>query len=108
MQTFVIDTATAGNNTIVPGVAGRRIKLTSLLLNVAGTVTVQWFSGTTKLSGPLTYLEGDGYTLSFAPPASGGMEPQGYLITNAGDPLILALGGAVQVSGHATCTLETA
>ncbi len=101
MATFVIDTAVSGNNTIVAGVTGKIIRVTSLVLVCAGTVTVQWFSGATKLSGAMPFVANTGYALS-SPPGLDANRQNPYLQTLAGDNLILALGGNVQVSGHGT------
>lgn len=105
MAQFVIDTATMGNNVIVAGVANKRIKVTSLVIVVAGAVTTQWLSGATALSGAMSFTTGGGYALALSP--SIGLTKEAYLVTNTGDNLILALGGAVQVSGHGTWEFVT-
>lgn len=109
MATFFIDTATSGNNTIIAGLPGKLIRLTSLVLVVAGAVTVQWLSGSaaTELSGAMSLITGVPYSLSFSPAGMHGNRVNYYLSTVlAGDALILAIGGAVQVSGHGTFYYE--
>lgn len=88
-----IDLAATGN--ILALVAGKKIRVLSLFLTVAGDTTVQFRSSTTSaLTGAMTFKAGGG----MAPPFS----PVGLMETVAGEALNLLLGTAVQVSGGFT------
>lgn len=88
-----VDVATAGDNTIVAGVAGRRIQLVHYLLNPQGAVNLFWRDGAggAALSGTIVFG------------AAGFLDTgnaEGLLATSDGNALVLNLSGAVQVSGH--------
>ena len=93
-----IDVATAGSNTIVAGVAGQKVRLLGYMLVAANTNTVQWLSNATELTGPMTAIAG----VQIAPPQGPFKVTQqvALMVTAPGDPLVLTLGVASQVSGH--------
>jgi len=88
-----IDVASVGDNTIVSGVTGKKIRVLQYALICAGAVTVTFKSGTT------TPITGD---MSFA--ANGGIStpysPVGLIETAAGEDLVLNLSASTSVSGH--------
>ncbi len=88
-----IDTASAGNNTIVAAVTNRIIRVYSVVVIAGGAVNVKFQSGAggTDLSGLLTL----GASTGFAP----GWCPVGHFETDASTLLNLNLSGAVQVGG---------
>lgn len=89
-----IDAASAGDNTVVAAVAGKKIRVVGIKFSVASDVTVTWKSGTggTALSGAETFKAGGGMSDYWG--------PHGYFFeTSAGALLNCSLGGAVQVSG---------
>ena len=93
-----IDTSTSGANKIVTGVAGKTIRVLGYTLVGAGTVTAQWKSGTTEISGAMSLA-----VASVISPSQGPIGPadrKALMVTNVGDDLNLVLGGSVQVSGH--------
>jgi hypothetical protein len=102
-----ISTAVMGNTTIVAGVTGKNIRVVSYILVAAGSVTVQWQSGSTGiLSGAMSLIVGNAVHVD--PAGAYGGSQLGVLETLAqGDALILILGGAVQISGHVSYTLTT-
>jgi hypothetical protein len=89
-----IDVATAADHELVAAVAGLRMRVLSLTLTAANTVTITWKSGATQLSGAMTLVAGVPLTLPY--------NPVGWLESAAGESLVLALGGGVQVSGVLT------
>lgn len=95
LQTAPINVATAGDATIVPAVAGKRIKVVGYVLVAGGSVSVTWKSNATPLSGPLSLAANGGVSAHAAPP--------GFVLrTNRGEGLVLNLSGSVQVGGHIT------
>ena len=89
----VIDAATSGDNSIVSAVTGKKIRVLSVVLVSAGTVTVRFESGAggTALTGQLTLAANVGF--------SSGYSPVGHFETAAGAALNLELSGAVSVDG---------
>lgn len=90
----VIDHAASGDNTLVAAVTGRKIRVLSLFLIVAGAVNVRFESGAggTALTGVMNFgAAGDGVVL--------GYNPLGWFETAAGSLLNLELSGAVSVDG---------
>lgn len=97
----VIDTATSGDNTLVAGVAGKRIRLYKIAIyaNAANTVTLKNGASVNLMGaidlGAKTGLvidnESDGHT--------------GFTLTT-GNALVLNLSAATQVSGRAWYTAD--
>lgn len=96
----VIDNATSGDNTLVSAVAGKRIRVLSLFLVSAGTVTVRFESAAsgTALTGQMTLVANTGFALPY--------NPGGWFETIAGDLLNLELSGAVSVDGSLSYSLR--
>jgi hypothetical protein len=92
VQRAIISAASAGNNTIVAAVTGKKIRVLAMSLTGAGAVTFAFQSGAggTALTGTTT--------LSTVPHVFN-FNPVGWIETAAGVLLNLSLGGAVQVSG---------
>ena len=93
VQYAAIDVAGSGDNTLVAAVAGKRIRLLSLFLVSAGTVTARFESGAggTALTGQMTLAVNSGFSLNF--------NPEGWFQTAAGALLNLELSGAISVDG---------
>ena len=96
MMRDAISTDTAGENVIVEAVVDKRIKVINVCIVVGGSVSLRFLSG---LGGePLTgwlplAAEGNGFVL---PPAEPGYH---WMETEKGEPLVLELSDAIQVSG---------
>jgi hypothetical protein len=92
----IIDAATSGDNTLVAAVASKKIRVLSLMLVAAGTVTVRFESGAsgTALSGQMNLVANSGFTLPF--------NPLGWFETAVNTLLNLELSGAVSVDGMLT------
>lgn len=86
-----IDISSSGANTVIAGAAGKRIAVYGIDLVPTTSTTVQLKSGSTALTGPMT----------LAAPYVKGLLQTGpaYWVTNAGDALVITLGGAVQTGG---------
>lgn len=97
MQYAPVNVNTATTHAVVAAVPGRRIRLLGYVLVAAGSVTVQWASGSTARTGAMSLIDGHPLT---APPGGDTIDPIPYLQTEPGEALNLVLGGAVQVSGH--------
>lgn len=91
-----IDVATSGDNTIVSGVGGKKIRVLSAFLVSAGTVTTRFESGAsgTALTGQMNLVANSGYVLPF--------NPIGWFETAAAALLNLELSGNVSVDGALT------
>ncbi len=91
----VINESTSGDKTIVTAVSGKCIKVAVVVLNVAGTVSLTWKSGSTAKSGAMPFQAREGYVASVTPPA--------YVqATAAGEALVLNLSAAIAVTGWLT------
>lgn len=92
----VIDHASSGDNTLVTGVSNKKIRVLSLFLVSAGTVTARFESGAsgTALSGQMNLVANSGFSLPF--------NPAGWFETAASALLNLELSGAVSVDGSLT------
>jgi hypothetical protein len=93
VQYAAIDVAASGDNTLVALVAAKRIRVLSLFLVSAGTVTTRLESnaGGTALTGQMTLAVNSGFTLPF--------NAEGWFQTVAGQLLNLELSDAVSVDG---------
>ena len=93
----LISGATSGDNTLVAADnAGRKIRVYSLFIVVAGAVTVRFESGAsgTALTGVMSFAANGGISLPH--------NPDGWFETAADTLLNMELGGAVQASGALT------
>lgn len=91
-----VDVAGSGDNTIVAAVtspSNKKIRVLSLFLISAGTVTTRFESGAggTALTGQMNLVANSGYTLPF--------NPAGWFETAAGVLLNLELSAAISVDG---------
>ena len=97
LQTAAVNSSTAGNNTIVAGVSGKSIYVMSYCIQAQGSsnVLVQFQDNATALMGSLSFNAREGSALSTSFPSF-------LFATSVGNPLILNLSGAFQVSGFVT------
>jgi hypothetical protein len=88
-----IDAATSGNNTLLAAVSARKIRVVSLFLVSAGTVTVRFESGADggALTGQMNLVANTGFVLPY--------NPAGWFETASNTLLNLELSGAVSVDG---------
>jgi|SRR3990167_10503361 len=95
-QFAAIDVASSGDNTVVAGVTGKKIRVVAAFLISAGTVNVRFESGAggTALTGQMNCIANMGFVLPF--------NPAGWFETAAAALLNLELSGAVSVDGCLT------
>lgn len=99
-QYAAIAVSASGDTTIAAGVAGQRIVLLAYNFMANGTVNVKWKSGAGTDKSGLSYLVvNTGKVIPFS--------PLGWLVTNAGDPLVLNLSGNVAVGGECVFAVVT-
>ena len=91
-----IDTATSPDTTIISAVSGKKLRIVSLFLVSAGTVTTRFESGAdgAKLTGQMTLTANSGFVLPY--------NPVGWFETVAGQALSLELSAGVSVDGSLT------
>jgi len=95
-----IDFAGLGDNTIVAGVAGQKIKITGLVFTVGGETNITLKDGATEITGPMDF--------------GGTNEPRGIVDTQGflsyelteGAAFVINSSLAVQVSGYVTGYIE--
>jgi hypothetical protein len=92
----VIDAASSGDNTLVAGVTGKKIRVLSVFLMAAGAVNCRFESGAsgTALTGQMNVAANGGFSLTH--------NPGGWFETAAAALLNLELSGAVSVDGCLT------
>lgn len=92
----VIDDATSGDNELVAAVANKKIRVLSLMLMAAGTVTARFESSTAGnfLSGEMNLVANVGFALGF--------NPVGWFETVAGESLNMQLSAAISTDGFLT------
>lgn len=94
----VINTALIGDTTIVPAIAGMRIRVVGYTALAAGAVVVTWKSDSTALSGPMAI--GTTVGLLLTQNQTSDQSEFGIIQTAPGEALVLGLSAAVQVGGH--------
>ena len=89
----VIDAATSGNNTLVAAVTSKKIRVLSLFLVAAGTVTARFESGAdgTAKTGQMNLVANTGFVLPY--------NPSGWFETASNTLLNLELSAAISVDG---------
>ena len=92
----IIDAATSGDNTLVAGVASKKIRVLAAFMVAAGAVNARFESGAsgTALTGQMNLTTNSGFVLPF--------NPIGWFETAAAALLNLELSGAVSVDGALT------
>jgi hypothetical protein len=85
-----INFSASGDNIIIPGVAGKRIKVLQFFFVLAATTNLTYKSGSTALSGPLDFGSNAAQVQDFI---------QLPYTCNVGDPFIINSSSAVQVGG---------
>lgn len=100
MKTAIINSTTAGDQVILPGVVGKRIRVLAYILAISNNNHVQWKSGSTAISGEMHMTGGSSMAIHMGDQWPGGGLP--VLMTEPGEALVLNVGGAVTVGGHLT------
>ena len=98
VYTAVISENAIADNEVVAAVAGKQIKVLSLVLVCSGGAnTCTWKTAATAISGAMSFAVNGGYSLG------DGTTP--VLVTNNGEALNLALTAATLVGGHVSYVL---
>ena len=93
MQNWIIDIATSGDHTIITAAAGQRFRVNNLTFVCAAAVDVVLKSGSTALTGAMSFAANSGFVSNYGDnPIIGGIL--------GGDNFIVNLSANVQVSGH--------
>jgi hypothetical protein len=95
-----IDFSTAASHTIVAGQAGKKIKISSLMLTVGGETNITLKSGTTAFTGAMDFGGTD--------EPRGMVDNHGYIPyeLGTGEAFVIQSSAAVQVSGYVTGYIE--
>lgn len=99
MNYVAINASSSGDNTIVSGVTGKKIRVLNYLVMCGNDVTVTFKSGSNSISGPLA-LAANGGVMAAAGTESGAGQVGLIQSTNQGEALILNLSAAFAVGGH--------
>lgn len=89
-----VDLASSGDNAILNGVAGRKIRVLNYSLVCGGSNTLQWKAGTSNLTGDMAFDERGGIAVPYS--------PVGHFETGSGVTLTLNTDNTNAVSGHLT------
>jgi hypothetical protein len=89
--TLPINASSAGNNTVIPALAGAGFKIWKIWLVAAGTVNVTYQDGTNALSGPVGLFLGSSDTHSY--------DGTAHFSTSIGNAFVINLSAPIQVSG---------
>ena len=100
VQRYKIDDST-GTVTLVPAVTGKRIQVWGVTLATATATTMEFKSGANSLTGPMTIT-----AIQIDPPVGDAPRDSAipWLESNAGEAIVLTLGGTVQVCGQVIWT----
>ena len=93
-----INLSTLGDTTVVPAIAGYRVRVLGYVISAAGAVSVQFKSGSNAISGPMSLVAGS--NIATHPSASTEQSEMGVVQTNPGEAFVINLSAAVAVGGH--------
>lgn len=96
IKSAAIAAAGAGDNTVVAGVTGKKIRVLGYILMASAAVNAKWRSATTDKTG-LLYPGANGG--ASAPVVSDPSE-MFWFETAVGEALVINLSGAIAVGGH--------
>lgn len=86
-----VDFSSTANQTIVAGVAGQRIQVYKVALNIATTTVLTFKDGSTELWGGLTFTGGGDIVLDIT------SDP--WFTTSTGNSFVISCSATTQVSG---------
>lgn len=91
VQQAAINFSASGNNTVITGSPNTKIKVLQMFFGVGAADTIQFYSGSTAISGPITFAAAGSFFMDYI---------QLPLQTvNDGDSFIINSGTAVAVGG---------
>lgn len=96
LKRAIIDASVNGNNTLIPAVSGRILRIYQILLVSSGTATATFQSGAggTPITGPIPLAANTGFATDW--------NPYGHFQTAEGALLNLSLSAGVGVGGWLT------
>jgi hypothetical protein len=100
MKTAIIDTSTSGNNVILSGIPGKRLRVYAYILFSASNNYFIWKSGSTALSGQMHMGASSNAAIHLGDNWPAGGMP--VLQTGVGEDLVLYSNGAQIAGGHIT------
>ncbi len=107
MPTIAVAASSNGDNTLLAGIPGRRIRITGGILSYSGTVNAKFTDGAggTALTGLYYGVVNSLVFFDFASEAYSGMKF--HFETSQGSALVLNLSAGVPVGGHLTYEVVT-
>jgi hypothetical protein len=96
-QTAIISFATAADQTVIAGAAGKTIRILKLAFVSAGTTNITLKHGTTAWSGVMPFVANMGFVED---------AETNPFITLAGEAFVITSSAAVQVSGYVKYTQD--
>lgn len=93
-----INLSALGDTTVVPAIAGYRVRVLGYVIAAAGAVSVQFKSGANVISGPMAMVAGSNITTH--PSAGTEQSELGVVQTNPDEAFVINLSAAVAVGGH--------
>ncbi len=90
----VISTGSSGDNTIVPAVTDKKIRVLAYMFISSGNVTATWQSDSTNISGPMPLIASTG--------VSAGYNPKGHFETSTGESLQINQNSTAVLGGQIT------
>lgn len=100
MKYALINTSTIGDNTVVPAVANKRIKVVQYTVGCDQNIDIYWKSGSTRITGPIFLAASSSLSATVGVSTAAGVF--GLFETNVGEALVLNLSGAKTVGCHIT------
>lgn len=92
-----IDLSASGDGTLLAGVTDKRIYVTSYVLVGDAAVTAKFKSGSTDITGPMSFAPNGGVSANF--------NMDGHFATEPGEPLVLNSNANEIIGGHFSCRI---
>lgn len=100
MKMAIVSASTAGDHTIIPAIAGKKIRVLAYIITSHQNNFVVWKSGSTAISGELHMPGGGNLAIHLGDNWPSGGLP--VLQTGAGEALVLDLDQSHVIGGHLT------
>lgn len=100
MKYAIINHNTSGDNTIVPAVTGKRIRVLQYTAGCDQNADIYFKSGSTRITGPIFFAASTSISASY-----GAGTPAGLVAlfqTEEGEALVMNINGAKTIGGHIT------
>jgi hypothetical protein len=97
--------AVAGDYTVLPAIAGKRIVVISSLITSSAAITLTFKSASTAITGPM-YVGASGLINLDAVHGQTGQDECWILKTNVGEALVITASAAATIGGYITYRYE--